>query len=84
MGGLETIDFGLIIKHINNLVVQDHRGVKRRVRPMPGFQSFRTARNALEGVKLCPMIHKAQYDKTEDANDREYFLFPRSLIMPGE
>ncbi|MBP0633420.1 IS6 family transposase, partial [Cupriavidus sp. AcVe19-1a] len=27
--------------HLNNLVEQDHRGIKRRVRPMLGFQTFR-------------------------------------------
>ncbi|MBP0640306.1 DDE-type integrase/transposase/recombinase, partial [Cupriavidus sp. AcVe19-6a] len=27
-------------KYLNNLVEQDHRGIKRRVRPMLGFQTF--------------------------------------------
>ena len=61
------------IKYLNNLVEQDHRGIKRRVRPMLGFQSFKTARRALKGIELCHMIRKGQYDKTESANDWEYF-----------
>ena len=61
------------IKYLNNLVKQDHRGVKRRTKPMPGLQSFKTARRALKGVKLCHMICKGQYDKIQSANDWEYF-----------
>ena len=61
------------IKYLNDLVEQDHRGIKRRVKPMLGFQSFKTARRALKGVELCHMIRKGQYDKTESANDWEYF-----------
>lgn len=33
-------------KHLNNLVVQDHRSIKRRIRPMLGFQNFRCASSA--------------------------------------
>ena len=61
------------IKYLNNLVEQDHRGIKRRTKPMLGFQRFKTARRALKGVELCHMIHKGQYDKTQSANEWEYF-----------
>ncbi len=61
------------IKYLNNLVEQDHRGIKRRTKPMLGFQSFNTARRSLKGVELCHMIRKGQYDKTQSANDWEYF-----------
>ena len=61
------------IKYLNNLVEQDHRGIKRRTKPMLGFQSFKTARRTLKGVELCHMIRKGQYDKTQSANDWEYF-----------
>ena len=61
------------IKYLNNLVEQDHRGIKRRTKPMLGFQSFKTARRTLKGVELCHMIRKGQYDKTESVNDWEYF-----------
>jgi putative transposase len=30
--------------YLNNLIEQDHRAIKRRVRPMLGFQSMVTAR----------------------------------------
>ncbi len=48
------------IKYLNNLVEQDHRAVKRIVRPMLGFQSFRSARITLAGIELMHMIKKGQ------------------------
>ena len=39
---------------------QDHRAVKRIVRPMLGFQSFRSARVTLQGIELMHMINKGQ------------------------
>ena len=47
-------------KYLNNLVEQDHRAVKRIVRPMLGFQSFRSARVTLSGIELMHMIKKGQ------------------------
>ena len=48
------------IKYLNNLVEQDHRAVKRIVRPMMGFQTFRSARITLQGIELMHMIKKGQ------------------------
>jgi len=48
------------IKYLNNLVEQDHRAVKRLVRPMPGFKTFNSARRALRGIELTHMIKKGQ------------------------
>jgi putative transposase len=48
------------IKYLNNLVEQDHRAIKRIVRPMLGFQSFRSASITLQGVELMHMIKKGQ------------------------
>ncbi len=43
-------------KYLNNLVEQDHRGIKRRVRSMLGFQNFRCARIILGGIETMRMI----------------------------
>lgn len=45
-------------KYLNNLVEQDHRNIKRRVRPMLGFKSFRRAQTILAGIELIHMICK--------------------------
>jgi transposase-like protein len=37
------------IKYLNNIVEQDHRAIKRLVRPMMGFKSFRSAAVTLAG-----------------------------------
>ncbi|MGA9605803.1 MAG: IS6 family transposase [Rouxiella badensis] len=47
-------------KYLNNLVVQDHRNIKRRTRPMLGFKSFRRAQTILSGIELVNMIRKGQ------------------------
>jgi putative transposase len=47
-------------KYLNNLVEQDHRAVKRIVRPMLGFKSFYSARLTLAGIELMHMLKKGQ------------------------
>jgi putative transposase len=47
-------------KYLNNIVEQDHRTIKRVVRPMLGFKSFRSARTTLQGIELMHMINKRQ------------------------
>jgi transposase-like protein len=48
------------IKYLNNLVEQDHRGVKRITRPMLGFKAFDAAQATLVGIELMHMIKKKQ------------------------
>ena len=48
------------IKYLNNMVEQDHRGVKRVTRPMLGFKSFDAAQDTLVGIELMHMIKKRQ------------------------
>lgn len=40
------------IKYLNNMVEQDHRLIKRRVRPMLGFRSFTSAASTIAGIEL--------------------------------
>ena len=48
------------VKYLNNMVEQDHRGVKRVTRPMLGFKSFEAAQDTLVGIELMHMIKKRQ------------------------
>src|SRR5262247_322240 len=48
------------VKYLNNVVEQDHRGVKRVTRPMLGFKSFAAAQDTLVGIELMHMIKKKQ------------------------
>jgi transposase-like protein len=56
-------------KYLNNLVEQDHRAVKRVVRPMLGFKSFWSARCTLAGIEVMHAICKGQLVTTR--NDRQ-------------
>jgi len=48
------------VKYLNNIVEQDHRAVKRVIRPMLNFKSFHSAKNILAGIELMHMIRKGQ------------------------
>jgi putative transposase len=48
------------VKYLNNIVEQDHRAIKRRIRPMMGFKDFRCARIILSGIETMHMIRKGQ------------------------
>jgi putative transposase len=46
--------------YLNNRIEQDHRAIKRRVRPMLGFQSVASARVILGGIEMIHMMRKGQ------------------------
>lgn len=48
---------------IDNIVEQDHREVKRRIKPMMGFKSLGSARATLDGIDAAHMIRKGQLGK---------------------
>jgi putative transposase len=53
------------VKYLNNMIEQDHRGVKRVTRPMLGFKSFAAAQAALIGIELMHMLKKGQLVREE-------------------
>jgi transposase-like protein len=48
-------------KYLNNIIEQDHRRVKQRLRPMLGLKSFRTAARVISGIELAEKIKKNQF-----------------------
>jgi transposase, IS6 family len=48
------------VKFLNNIVEQDHRRIKRLVRPRLGFKSFTSASQTLAGYEAVAMIRKGQ------------------------
>ena len=48
------------VKFLNNIVEQDHRRIKRLVRPGLGFKSFVTASRTIAGYEVMAMIRKGQ------------------------
>ncbi len=47
-------------KYLNNIVEQDHRAIKRLVKPGMGFGSFNTARRTIRGYEIMNMVRKGQ------------------------
>jgi len=48
------------VKYSNNRIESDHSRLKRRLRPMLGFQSFHTANRTLKGIEAMSMMVKKQ------------------------
>ena len=48
-------------KYLNNLIEQDHRRIKQRLRPMLGLKSFETALVVISGIELAEKIKKRQF-----------------------
>ena len=47
-------------KYLNNRIEQDHRFIKKLVKPGMGFGSFNAARRTLKGYEIMNMIRKGQ------------------------
>ncbi|WP_299987342.1 DDE-type integrase/transposase/recombinase, partial [uncultured Ruegeria sp.] len=57
-------------KYLNNMIEQDHRFIKRRIRHMCGFKSFRSASATLDGIEVANMIRKQQFPSTTTSGFR--------------
>ena len=62
-------------KYLNNIVEQDHRRIKRLVRPGLGFGCFRTARRTLAGFETMAMIRKGQVRNIDGRDVRAQAVF---------
>ena len=63
------------IKYLNNIVEQDHRGIKRLVKPGMGFGSFNTARRTIRGYEIMNMMRKGQVLGVPKGAVKERVLF---------
>ena len=62
-------------KYMNNRVEQDHRFIKRRVKPGLGFGSYPTAWRTLQGYETMNMIRKGQIKgikKTDSLGQKQF------------
>ncbi len=61
-GGLLPTDVKLrLSKYLNNLIEQEHRGVKQRIAVMLGFKRFRNAAITIAGIELMHRVRKGQF-----------------------
>ena len=67
-------------KYLNNIVEQDHRAIKRLVKPGMGFSSFNTARRTLRGYEAMNMIRKGQIQGVAKGDIRAQTEFVSQLF----
>ena len=82
------------IKYLNNIVEQDHRGIKREVfwaessvqrasrlvKPGMGFGSFNTARRTIRGYEIMNMVRKGQVIGVSRGAIKERVLFLNQIF----
>jgi transposase-like protein len=59
-------------KHLNNIVEQDHRFIKKITNPMMGFKSFRTAEQTITGIEVFHILRKKQVEIMPAISDVEW------------
>ncbi|HHK5599315.1 TPA: IS6 family transposase [Bacillus tropicus] len=67
------------IKYLNNIVEQDHRFIKKRIRSMLGFKSYKTSASILSGVEAMHMVKKEQID-LQDQSVQNHNIFINQLF----
>ncbi len=70
-------------KYLNNIVEQDHRGIKRLVKPGMGFGSFNTARRTIRGYEIMNMVRKGQIKGVEKGAVGERVFFINQIFGVG-
>jgi transposase-like protein len=48
------------VKYLNNVIEQDHRFIKKKVRASQCFKRFQTAERTIEGIEAVNMMRKGQ------------------------
>jgi len=68
------------IKYLNNIVEQDHRGIKRLIKLGMGFGSFNTARRTIRGYETMNMMRKGQVSGVPKGAIKERILFINQIF----
>ena len=63
-----------MVKYLNNIIEQDHRFIKRKVRPMLGFGSFESAEKTIAGIEAMHMIRKGQVEGVQGVLSEVEFI----------
>lgn len=67
-------------KYLNNIIEQDHRRIKRLVKPGMGFGSFNTARRTIKGYEMMNMVRKGQIQGVAKGSVKERVLFINQIF----
>ena len=70
------------VKHLNNLIEQDHRHIKRRFVKSAGFQSLRHASRTLKGIETIHAIYKQKRSHIPDFSFSTYKELQQLFRIP--
>jgi transposase-like protein len=68
------------VKYLNNVIEQDHRFIKKKVRASQCFKSFHTAERTLEGIESINMMRKGQVKRLDRSDAQGQAKFVASLF----
>src|ERR1017187_3912847 len=68
------------VQYLNNILEQDHRAIKRRVKAKQSFREFQAARRTIEGYEAMHMIRKGQARWVSDDDIRKQNQFIDQLF----
>jgi len=74
LGDLSVMTQHRMVKYLNNIIEQDHRLIKRVMKPKLGFQSFQSAAATISGIEVMHMLHKQQAGQMSP-NDEAAFIY---------
>lgn len=69
------------VKYLNNVIEQDHRFIKKKVRASQCFKRFHTAERTLEGIEAVNMIRKGQVKRLAGNDAQGQAKFVASLFQ---
>ena len=68
------------VQYVNDILEQDHRAIKRRVKAKPGFREFHAARRTIQGHEAMHMIRKGQARWVSGSDVRQQIQFINQLF----
>ena len=69
------------VKYLNNIIEQDHRFIKKKMRASQCFKRFHTAERTLEGIESINMIRKGQVKRLSGNDAQGQAKFVASLFQ---
>jgi IS6 family transposase len=69
------------VKYLNNIIEQDHRFIKKRVKACLGYRSFDTAERTIQGVEAINMMRKGQVKRLDRSDNTGQAKFVASLFQ---
>ena len=68
------------VQYLNNILEQDHRAIKRRVKAKQGFREFHAERRTIQGYEAMHMIRKGQVRWVSGSDVRRQIQFINRLF----